>query len=102
MSDTNPNLPADWPATLARMQSEAQEATHMHLCGIPFERIPYGADHLNSAPTCRDCGVKHGMLHVDRCCIEKCPICSGQAAWCGCADGDVDDDDDDEGETHRV
>ena len=88
---TNPNQPPNWSAIWAQRVADAQKTTRMTVCSIPFERIPYGTDHPDGAETCRDCGVSKGMLHVDRCCIEKCPVCAMQAAWCGCADGPGDD-----------
>ena len=34
---------------------------------------------------CRNCGVKPGSFHLESCEIERCPTCSGQYAFCGCA-----------------
>lgn len=79
-------LPENWPEFWAARKAQAQTQTHVHLCGIPYARVPYGKDHPDTAPTCRDCGVNKGQLHVPTCCVERCPICSGQAIGCGCAD----------------
>lgn len=79
-------LPADWQATWAAKKAEAQSIKRVHLCGVPYERVPYGKDYPEAQPTCRDCGVNKGQLHVPTCAIERCPICSGQAIGCGCAD----------------
>lgn len=72
--------------------TEAQVKTHVTFCGVPYRRVAYGVDYPNGLPTCRDCGVAHGQLHVPTCCVERCPVCNGQAMCCGCADGDDDDE----------
>lgn len=77
-------ISAAWAARIA----QAQTTTHVHLCGIPYPRIAYGGDYPLGLETCRDCGVSHGQLHVPTCCVERCPVCSGQAMGCGCADDD--------------
>lgn len=84
-------LPANWPEVWAARKAEAQRKTHVHLCGIPYERVPYGSDYPDGAKTCRDCGVEHGQLHAPTCCVERCPICSGQAIGCGCADDETEE-----------
>lgn len=77
-----------WAARIA----EAQTKTRIHFCGIPYARIRYGADYPDGQSKCRDCGVSHGQFHVPTCCVERCPVCGGQAMCCGCADGDTDDE----------
>lgn len=81
-------LPSNWPEIWAARKAAAQLQTHVRLCGIPYARTPYGKEVVGAAPTCRDCGVQHGQLHVPSCCVERCPICTGQAITCGCADDD--------------
>lgn len=77
---------ADWPAIWAAKVARAQEKTHMHLCGVPFVRLVYGEDRDNALPKCADCGVEHGMRHVEPCSFEVCPVCRGQMWFCGCPD----------------
>lgn len=84
-------LPDNWPEIWAARKADAQFKTHVHLCGIPYARVPYGQDFPDGGPTCRDCGVEKGQLHVPNCCVERCPICSGQAWGCGCPDVDEDE-----------
>jgi hypothetical protein len=81
-------LPDNWPEVWAARKAEAQRKTHVHLCGIPYARLPYGKEEVQGGETCRDCGVGRGQLHVPTCCIERCPICLGQANGCGCPDDD--------------
>lgn len=90
------DLPEHWSVTWAARKAEAQRRTHVHLFKVPFARKPYGPDHPNGGPTCRDCGVERGQLHVPSCCMERCPICTGQAIGCGCADDDTPQDSEDE------
>lgn len=53
--------------------------------GTEFDRVPYGEgeDDLAS-PTCDDCGVRRGKLHLLGCDLEPCPRCGGQAITCDC------------------
>ena len=78
---TNPH-----PEVWAERIRLAQLDNRVHFCGVPYLRTPYGADYPDGAPECRDCGVSKGQLHVPTCCVERCPVCGGQAWGCGCAD----------------
>lgn len=53
--------------------------------GVEHDRVPYGEgeDDLDF-PTCDDCGVRRGKLHLLGCDLEPCPRCGGQAITCDC------------------
>ncbi|MDQ0027750.1 hypothetical protein J2X90_005586 [Variovorax paradoxus] len=92
--------PADWAPGWAEKIAEAQDITHVTFFKVPFARIAYGPDHphITVKPRCYDCGVLEGQLHVQGCCVEQCPICLGQAMWCGCPDDFGPDDEGDDGD----
>lgn len=72
-----------WADFLAHFEHEHTSVINGHV----YQRIPFGMDHFGQAtsrPTCRDCGVARGELHVPYCCWEQCPRCSGQAISCDC------------------
>jgi hypothetical protein len=75
---------AGWDERIA----EAQSITHVTVGEKSYPRLAYGPDHpdINVKPTCRDCGVAIGQLHVSSCCVERCAICGAQAYWCPCLD----------------
>jgi hypothetical protein len=56
---------------------------------------------------CRDCGTPPGGVHHPGCCVERCPVCRGQAFGCPCFDPDAWEsdngpgDDEDSGRTCR-
>lgn len=83
----NPTISPEWAERIA----QAQAQTHINIGGKTYPRQPYGNEYPGTAlkPMCRDCGVKHGQLHVLTCCIERCPACGGQALSCLCPDGEA-------------
>jgi hypothetical protein len=77
-----------WPAKIRAAQRQSTVTRD----GVAYARIPYGQEaywsepDMEFAPTCGDCGVIPGELHVPLCDMEACPICqSGQ--WLCCMDG---------------
>ena len=69
-------------------RAEAQLEPIVTLSGSDYKRIPYGNEVAHPKPTCRDCGVAIGQLHVYlECCVERCPRCSKQAMYCACEKG---------------
>ena len=66
----------------------AQRLTTVMIDGVDLARQPYGGEvpGLPLRPRCRDCATELGDLHVPGCCVERCPACGDQAAWCGCRD----------------
>jgi len=62
----------------------AQAITHMEINGTLHERKRYGTEQPDVRPTCWDCGVAVGQLHVEDCCVEICPACGGQVFMFGC------------------
>lgn len=86
-------MAAGWPAKIRA----AQRHTTVSRDGIFYPRIPYGQEAYWKTmpdaplPTCGDCGVLPGELHVPTCDREACPIClTGQ--WLGCQEGACPDD----------
>jgi hypothetical protein len=73
---------AGWSERIAQEQLR----THVHSGGVPFPRLAYGTERPDLKPECADCGVSLGQLHVWTCCVERCPVCEGQAMWCPCID----------------
>lgn len=69
-----------WEREIAAAQEQTQEL----IGGVEYERIRYGDDFPDATPKCRDCGTRFGNFHVVGCCIERCPVCRGQAFGCSC------------------
>lgn len=90
-------MAAGWPAKIRA----AQRHTTVTRDGISYARIPHGQEAYWSdpdmpgvPPTCGDCGVIPGELHVECCDMEACPIClTGQ--WIICITGKCPDHFDD-------
>jgi hypothetical protein len=74
----------------------------IYVGGELFELIRWGAERTDYPVDCpcRDCGTPLGGVHHFGCCVELCPACFGQRAWCGCTmeDDEYDDDEYDEDE----
>jgi hypothetical protein len=60
--------------------------------GQPYEPIRWGKERVPRSWTtsdfCRDCGVPIGGVHHHGCCVERCPLCFGQAMGCPCGEAD--------------
>jgi hypothetical protein len=67
---------AEWQAKMAKAQ--LQPTTEIG--GREYQRLAHAG-----ATRCRDCAVRPGQLHVEQCCVERCPVCKvGQAISCSC------------------
>lgn len=78
--------------------AQAQMERTVRLSGKTYRRIRYGKEPLWKGPTkedaalwkrqaepsCHDCGVIEGELHLDGCDWERCPRCKGQNLGCPC------------------
>lgn len=70
-------MAAGWPAKICA----AQRQTTYTRAGVTAPRIPYGQEaywsepDMEFSPTCGDCGVIPGELHVPVCDMEACPFC---------------------------
>jgi len=71
---------AGWAERIEEEQDHPQE----WIAGAIYQRIRYGADYPDGMEHCRDCGVAHGQVHVDGCCVERCARCGDQRMFCGC------------------
>jgi hypothetical protein len=64
-----------------------------------YEPVRWGSERNTKAWVidfpCRDCGTPVGGVHHPGCCVERCPVCLGQALFCPCLAGPEDDWDDD-------
>ena len=72
-----------------RESEVAQKMTHYPTITGLLPRIPYGSEsvefeELTDHPTCGDCAVAKGQLHIPSCDIEECPSCHGQFISCEC------------------
>lgn len=83
---TSAMTPEQWARHWQEVQAAAQEITHMDIGGKEYARLPYGTPGDDSAkyPTCSDCAVEIGRLHVANCDTEICPACGQRALGCGC------------------
>jgi hypothetical protein len=85
----------DWPARIRAAQRKKTYARN----GVTATRIPYGQEvcwsepDMEFSPTCGDCGVIPGELHVECCDMEACPFCLTRQ-WLCCTDKCLDDFDD--------
>lgn len=56
--------------------------------GQAYEPIRWGEEERSKRWTlpdhCRDCYVPVGGVHHPGCCVERCPVCLGQAFGCPC------------------
>jgi hypothetical protein len=53
-----------------------------------FEPVRWGEERefrrWGARPACRDCNTPVGGVHHPGCCVERCPVCHGQALGCPC------------------
>ena len=90
MKRPDPKLdPEGWRRYWDAQIEAAQDETHALVGNTTYPRIAYGDDFPDAVrPTCRDCGVAFGQLHVMGSLVELCPRCRDrQACGCVCADG---------------
>jgi hypothetical protein len=54
--------------------------------GKEYQPIRWGEErrprHYAQPDFCRDCSTPLGGVHHPGCCVEKCPVCLGQALGC--------------------
>jgi hypothetical protein len=86
MTEPSPEFKAHWQAKIDAEQS----VTDLVHGGQIFKRLRYGdKDGYPGAVLkdhCWDCGTPLGWIHVDPCCVEVCPCCGEQLAYCDCRD----------------
>ena len=72
------NISPEWAARIA----EAQLLPTVEIGGHEYQRLR----HVGHS-RCRDCAVLPGQVHVEPCCVERCPRCHvGQYITCSCFD----------------
>jgi hypothetical protein len=75
-------MDATWPAYI----EGAQKELYYVIGDSRHDRIRFGGEKpiRQTSPTCHDCSVILGQLHVRGCDREECPFCHRQAIACSC------------------
>lgn len=88
MNRPNPKTnPEEWKTYWKEQIELAQNLLAYKINGVEHNRVAFGreeSERYTGHEPCRDCACNVGQLHVAGCCMERCPVCEGQAISCRC------------------